>query len=151
VALLSDFPAQLRRRKRLYLGDGFRAVDVVAIRGHGDHLIVQLADVTSPAGAVALFGELLYVRRDEAATLPRGSYFEHEVVGLRVETAGGRDLGTVTEILRTGANDVYVVRGDLGEVLIPAVRHVVRRVEIANRRIIVEIIPGLLPGDAEEP
>jgi 16S rRNA processing protein RimM len=114
-------------------------------------LIVQLADVTSPAAAAGLFGELLYVRRDEAATLPRGSYFEHEVVGLRVETAAGRELGTVAEILRTGANDVYVVRGNLGEVLIPAVRHVVRRVDLPGGRIVVELIPGLLPGEAEEP
>jgi 16S rRNA processing protein RimM len=112
---------------------------------------VQLADVRTPGDATALFGELLYVRRDEAANLPRGSYFEHEVVGLRVETAEGRALGTVAEILRTGANDVYVVRGDLGEVLIPAVRHVVKRVEMASRRIVVELIPGLLPGEAEEP
>lgn len=112
---------------------------------------MQLADVASPTEATALFGELLYVRRDEAATPPRGSYFEHEIVGLRVRTADGRDLGEVAEILRTGANDVYVVRGDLGEVLIPAVRHVVKRVDVAAGQMLVELIPGLLPGEAEEP
>jgi 16S rRNA processing protein RimM len=107
--------------------------------------------VTSPAEAATLFGELLYVSRDEAATLPRGSYFEHEVVGLRVETVEGGVLGTIAEILRTGANDVYVVRGERGEVLIPAVRHVVRRVDLPGGRIVVALLPGLLPGEADEP
>jgi 16S rRNA processing protein RimM len=111
---------------------------------------VQLADVTTPDQAVALFGELLYIHRDDATRLPRGSYYEHDVVGLRVEATDGRQLGEVAEVLRTGANDVYVVRGDLGEVLIPAVRHVVKRVDVPGGRILVELIPGLLPGEAEE-
>ena len=147
---MSDFPAQLRRRKRLYLGDDYRPVDVVSIRGAGDHLIVQLADVTTPEQTTPLFGELLYIHRDSATRLPRGHHYEHEVVGLRVETAEGRVLGEVAEILRTGANDVYVVRGDLGEVLIPAIRHVVKRVDVPGGRILVELMPGLLPGEAEE-
>ena len=123
----------------------------MSIRGSGDQLIVQLADVATPDEATALFGELLYIHRDDAARLPRGSYYEHDVGGLRVETTDGRALGEVAEILRTGANDVYVVLGALGEVLIPAVRHVVKRVDVAAGRILVELIPGLLPGEAEEP
>ena len=147
---MSDFPAQLRRRKRLYLGDDLRPVDVVSIRGAGDHLIVQLADVTTPDDATPLFGELLYIHRDDATRLPRGSYYEHDVVGLRVETTKGRVLGEVAQILRTGANDVYVVRGELGEILIPAIRHVVKRVDVPGGRVVVELMPGLLPGEAEE-
>lgn len=145
MALLSDFPGQLRRRKRLYLGDAFQPVDVESIRINGEQLIVRLADVTTAADASALFGELLYVRREEAAKPPHGSHFEHEVLGLRVETTDGQDIGTVAEILRTGANDVYLLRGELGEILIPVIADVVKSISPTDGRIVVEPIPGLLP------
>ena len=106
--------------------------------------------MTTPDATTPLFGELLYIHRDSATRLPRGSYYEHDVVGLRVETGKGRVLGEVAEILRTGANDVYVVRGELGEILIPAIGHVVKRVDVPGGRIVVELMPGLLPGEAEE-
>jgi 16S rRNA processing protein RimM len=117
------------------------------VRGHDQHLIVQLADVTSPEAAARLHGQTLYIRRDEAGRLGRGEFFLHQVLGLAVETTDGRPLGRVEDVLRTGANDVYVVRGGLGEILIPAVGAVVKRVDPAAGRLLVELMPGMLPGE----
>lgn len=147
VAALTDFPGQLRRRKRLYLGEEQRPVEVVSVRGHGEQLIVQLADVVSPEQAARLYGQTLYIRRDEASRLRPGQFFWHQIVGLTVETADGRQLGRVEDVLRTGANDVYVVRGDLGEVLVPAIAPVVKRIDPDAGRLVVELMPGMLPRE----
>jgi 16S rRNA processing protein RimM len=120
---------------------------VVSVRGHGEMAIVQLSGVDTIEAAQALRGQLLHVPADEVARPKRGEYFWHEIVGLPVETEDGRELGTIAEILRTGANDVYVVRGPLGEVLVPAIAHVVRKIDVEAGRVIIRPMPGLLPGE----
>jgi 16S rRNA processing protein RimM len=59
----------------------------------------------------------------------------------------GRQLGHIREILRTGANDVYVVVGPLGELLIPAIGDVVESIDVEAGRVLIKPMPGLLPGD----
>lgn len=147
VSLLSDFPTAFRKRKRLLIGDELREVDVVSARGHGEMAIVQLRGVDTIEAAQALRGQLLHVPVEEVARPRRGQYFWHEIEGLRVETEDGRELGTIREILRTGANDVYVVTGALGEVLVPAIDDVVRKIDVAGGRVVVRPLPGLLPGE----
>lgn len=120
---------------------------MISARVHEQSAIVQLDGVDSVEAAAALRGQLLHVPAEAAARPRRGEHFWHEIEGLRVETEQGRDLGTVREILRTGANDVYVLEGPLGEVLIPAIADVVRKVDVAGGRIVVRPLPGLLPGE----
>ena len=67
----------------------------------------------------------------------------HDLIGLRVETMEGEPLGTLTEVLLTKANDVYVVRGPAGEILLPALRDVVLRVDLAARTMVVALPEGL--------
>jgi 16S rRNA processing protein RimM len=82
---------------------------------------------------------------EEATPLPEGSYYLFQLVGLEVITTEEEHLGTITEILETGANDVYVVRGDKKqEILIPAVADVVKAVDLEKGQIIVELIEGLI-------
>ncbi|HTD26624.1 MAG TPA: ribosome maturation factor RimM, partial [Candidatus Elarobacter sp.] len=71
-------------------------------------------------------------------------FYYHEVVGFRVETTGGESLGAVAETFPTGLNDVWVVRGGGREHLIPVVADVVRAIDRATRRIVIEPLPGLL-------
>jgi 16S rRNA processing protein RimM len=147
VALISDFPHAFRRHKELLVGDDLRPFEVVRARVQGESAIVELGGVTTVEAAIGLRGQLLHVPAEEAAKPRRGEHFWHEIVGLRVETVEGRQLGTIAEILRTGANDVYLVKGPSGEVLIPAIEDVVRRIEIKRGRVLVRLLPGLLPGE----
>jgi len=75
--------------------------------------------------------------------LPRGRYYWHQIVGLRVVTSEGEEIGTVSEILETGANDVYVVKGEGGERLIPAIKQVVNEIAPERGEMIVTLIPGM--------
>jgi 16S rRNA processing protein RimM len=72
------------------------------------------------------------------------SYFLHELIGMRVVTASGRELGTLSEILQPGANDVYVIRGPRGEVLIPAIGQVINRIDTVLGVMTITPPPGLL-------
>jgi 16S rRNA processing protein RimM len=83
----------------------------------------------------------------EAPPLAEGEFFVADVVGLRAVTTSGRALGIVAEVISTGANDVYVVRGDAGEVLIPAIRDVVTSIDPAAGVLRIEPLPGLLSND----
>ena len=92
---------------------------------------------------------MVQVPREEAIPLEEGEYYYFQLVGLTVETESGERLGRLAEVLETGANDVYVVRGPRGEVLLPAVEDVIRQVDLESRRVVVRLLPGMLPeGDA---
>jgi 16S rRNA processing protein RimM len=144
VDLTTDFPDRFQRLEVIYVGLEHRAMRVSRVRRHHGRVILALADVQDREAAAALQGAPLYVPRSEAVPLPEGHYYHDQILGLRVETTAGDALGTVVEILVTGSNDVYVVRGDTGEVLIPALREVVRSIDLSAGLMVIEPVEGLL-------
>jgi 16S rRNA processing protein RimM len=84
---------------------------------------------------------------DDAVSLPKGEFYWHQVIGLAVIDATTQTpLGVVADILETGANDVYIVKTPGGqEVLIPAIKDVVKDIDPTLGRVLVEPLPGLLP------
>jgi 16S rRNA processing protein RimM len=95
--------------------------------------------------AQALRGHLVMVDAAQLERLPEGEYYEYELVGCRVEGEDGQRIGTVREIWSTGAADVLVVVGEAGQQhLIPTGGDFLRKVDVDERRIVIEVIPGLL-------
>lgn len=140
VQPLTDFPERFRRGSVLWLEGAPRRVE--AGRWRGQDVYLKLEGVNSRTEAEALRGKELWA----AAPKPiqeAGRYYCHDIIGLRAEDEAGAPLGRVAEVLETGANDVYVVRGELGELLLPAVEDVVREVDIAGGRLVVRLLPGL--------
>jgi 16S rRNA processing protein RimM len=148
LEVLTGFPDQLGRLKRVYLGDKAVRHDVVRFHWHGDGLLLQLADVRDRDEADTLRGQLVQIAREEAVPLQAGQFYEHQIVGLSVVTADGQALGQVVEILSTGANDVYVVQGPRGELLLPARVEVVSAIDLDAGTMTVSLLPGLMPEDA---
>ena len=72
-----------------------------------------------------------------------GGYVHYQRIGLRVRTVDGEDLGEIAEILETGSNDVYVVAGGAGEILVPALSKVVRQIDIPAGLMVVDLPEGL--------
>ena len=81
---------------------------------------------------------------EESPRLPRGEYFHHQLLGLRVVGENGEELGSITEILQTGSNDVYLVSGAGKDILLPAIRDVIREVDLAQGVMRVRLMDGLL-------
>lgn len=120
-----------------------RPVTVSSSRPHQKRLLVAFRGVEDRTSAETLRGRYLFVPASSAPELPQGEYWTHDLVGCEVLTEEGRPVGRIREIMHTQANDVWAAEGAEGEVLIPALKDVVREVDVAGRRVIVRAIPGL--------
>lgn len=150
VVPLTDFPERFRSTREVLVGTPGEEpagppVKVERTRLQGRNVVLKLAGVDSPEAARSLRGRLLFVPRTEAAPLPEGRFYVCDLVGLTVVDEGGRVLGELTEVLDRPANDVFVVHPGGGgpEILVPALKSVVRRVDLAEGRMVVRLLPGL--------
>lgn len=114
-----------------------RAYAVEAARPHRGMFLLTLAGVASREDADRLRGHRVVVRRDEVKPLPEGTWYIFELEGLDVYTTQGVWLGVLTEVLQPGANDVYVVKRDGRETLLPAIKQVIVGVDLERRRMTV--------------
>jgi 16S rRNA processing protein RimM len=110
-----------------------------------DRIVLKLSEVDDRSAAERLRRALVQVPVERAVRLPESTYFWHQIVGLRVEDMSGQPLGEVVEVLATGSNDVYVVRTPTGELLLPAIKQVIRGIDIERGTMSVELLPGLAP------
>ncbi len=117
---------------------------VVTARPDKEAWVLRLSGVGSREDAEAIRGGLMEAPDEDVERDDEESYFIHELVGIEVFTEAGERLGRITEVLQPGANDVYVVSGDRGEVLIPAIGEVVRAVDVGARVMRITPLPGLL-------
>ncbi len=151
VEIHTGWPERFALLKHVYIGDAaahaVMRTEVESARLHKGHAIVKLGLSPDRSAAEALRGQWLFVSREEAMPLEEGEYYLHDIIGLEVWEKG-RYLGRVVEILeaKAGANDVYVVRGERGELLLPAIRQVILQVDLAAGRMEVAVPPGLEPG-----
>ena len=135
---LTDFPEHLAAGARVWLRG--KPVSVETSRWRGKVVYLKLSGIETRNEAEALRGEDLM---RPAGPLEEGRYYRHDVEGLEVRLANGDVIGRVADILSTGSADVYVVRGPLGEILLPATDDVILEVDPRARRIVVELVEGL--------
>jgi 16S rRNA processing protein RimM len=148
VEPLTDFPERFRRGARVWLRGEPRRIEGSRLIGRS--VLLKLDGINDRTAAAALRDEELFV--PQAKSLPDANiFYQHDIVGLAVETAAGEALGKVEGIFSTGANDVYVVRGAQGELLLPAIDDVVKQIDLAGRRVVVELLPGLEFTPASKP
>ncbi|MGB5931603.1 MAG: ribosome maturation factor RimM [Anaerolineae bacterium] len=141
VAILTDFPDRFRELKRVYLGDEPWMVE--GHRRHGKWVILKLEGCADRNSAEKLRGALVRVPLEEAVPLSEDEYYIYQIVGLEVWTSRGEHLGRVSEVLFTGANEVYVVEGERGQILVPAIEDVIKEVDLEGGRLIVEPLEGI--------
>lgn len=120
-------------------------VDSVKPRGRG--WVLALEGVTRREDAEALKGCEILAKR-EAFLLEEGEYFWEDLLGMQVVLEDGRAVGRVTEIVPTGANDVFVVEGGGHVVTVPAIESVVRTIDLQERRMVISPMEGMLDLDA---
>jgi len=127
---------------------GFRApktastINIEGVRGHKGQALVKFEGVDNPESAELLRNYWVMVPIEQAHKLPRGAYYIYQLIGLEVYTTAGDHLGKLEEVLTTTANDVYVVRGSgiadpAGELLVPAVKKVVKSIDIEEGRVVI--------------
>lgn len=137
---LTDFPERFRDMTEVYVGE--ERLSILGVRYQNDTILLRFADHESRELAATLTGRLLSVERSEAVPLSEGEYYTFDIIGLQVEDEAGHVLGEVTEVLQTGSNDVYVTKvpGEGKDLLIPALKSVVRRISIAEGKMVVRLM-----------
>lgn len=91
--------------------------------------------------AKEIVGSKICIPKKDRPRLEEGRFWIDEIVGLRVYTKEGRFLGRVVDVFQTGANDVYVIEGDI---LIPAIREVVKKIDLCDKRMVIDPFEGLI-------
>ena len=146
VIPLTDVPGRFRQLRRVFVGG--RAWPVRAARAQGALIRLSLVGIETREAAEGLRDQLVEIPRSEAGELPEGQYYHFQIVGLQVIAETGEVLGTVAEVLPTGANDVYLVRGTGRELLLPAIADIVQSIDLDRGIITIRLVEGLVP---EEP
>jgi 16S rRNA processing protein RimM len=151
VRYFGDGPDSLLRASVVTLGateadpEAVAREVVSAAPGRADEVRMTLAGVSGREAASKLRGRLVMVEAGQLERLAEGEYYEYQLIGCRVEGENGETIGTVREVWSTGASDVLVVANEEGgQHLIPTGGDFLRKVDVDGRRIVVEVIPGLL-------
>ena len=147
VEPFSDRPERFPGLRRAFVpapdGKG-REVRVAGCWPHKGRYVLKLEGVDSIDDAEAYRGLELRIPEEELETLPAGSYYHHQLRGLRVEDEQGRPVGTVEDILEAGGEaPVLVVRGSRGETMVPLAESFIRAVDLAKGRVVV-VVPELV-------
>ena len=117
--------------------------EIIEVKPHSRKTLLTLKDVANREQANALVGTEVYINRARLPELDDGAYYWFDLIGLNVYTTEDRYIGRLDAIIETGANDVYVVRKDDREILIPALKSVVRVIDTDQKIIQVELPDGL--------
>ena len=151
LEVYTHFPERLKPGTTVFVGDDHVPAKISRRRPHNDGLILGFAGVNSSDDAAKYRSKVVFVPAEDRPPLPEGEYYHHQIIGLKVFNEDGRELGAVSEILETGANDVYiVVRPDGRELLLPALKQVLLEVNIDAGMMRVHLLPGLVDEDKEE-
>ena len=142
VEVITDFPHRLAPHSAVYVDR--QPVTIASTSWHKGQAIIKLEGIDSVGDAEGLRGKALEIHHSQLETLPEGQYYHFQLVGLEVWTTQGKLLGKVTKILSAPSNDNYVVDGEKGEILIPAIEDAVKSVDLESGRITIEAIEGLL-------
>ena len=144
MEVLTDFPERLQPGVTVYVGPRRLPLRILSVRWQGDFMLLTFEGYADRDRVGQLRNMLVTVPAESLPPLGEGEFYYHQILGLRVVTDEGEDLGTVTGIMETGANDVFVVADAAGhEVLLPDIEEVVLEIDPEARLMRVHLLPGL--------
>lgn len=152
VLLLTDIPNRFAGLGAVYAGPDHTRRLIQSVRPYkGEMIVLKLEGIDDANTAESLRDQNLAIPVSELAQLPPDSYYQHDILGLMVITLKGQKLGSIVDIIVTGSNDVYVIKApDGSQVLIPAIKDVIKQVDLIRRTMYIDPLPGLLDNVAEE-
>ncbi len=142
VEIMSDIPDRFSVGRAVLLDGALRRIQRTSAV-HKGRINLKLEGINDRDEADGFRDKLLTIPEGSVPELPEGTFYHYQIIDMEVLTPGGEKIGSVVDVLPVGDNDVYVVRGDGGEVLVPGLEDVVLEVDTRNNRMIVELPDGL--------
>ena len=124
--------------KKVYING--KEHEIERTRNHKNVVIIKLKDINTIDEAESLKDMMIEMERKDAPSLPEGIYYINDLIGFEVYSDDGKFLGTLDDIFNTGANDIYQV----GDILLPAIKDVIKQIDTDNQKIIIHLIDGLI-------
>ena len=133
-------PSRFEEMNIAYLkdGDGYRPVRIQVRSASADAVFLRIEGIETRNDAEEMRGTALYIDRAHAVALDNDSNFLCDLIGLKGVLTDGGEIGRLIEVMQPGGNDVYVFRGTRGEVLVPALRSVVVRVDLSAGEMLLD-------------
>ncbi|MCF8010690.1 MAG: ribosome maturation factor RimM [Clostridiales bacterium] len=146
VKPLTDFPERFQKMGKvlLFKNSTKKCLHVRHVFYHKNSVILQFSEINNMNEAEEICGGLLKVCREDLVELPEGRYYVFDIVGCNVYDIHGESLGKIKDIIKTGSNDVYVVdKKEKKPLLIPALKSVVKSIELQQKKVEVDLPEGL--------
>ncbi len=143
----TDDPARFKELEEVTLdtGKGVITLKIQGVKFFKQMVILKFEGYDHIEDIEKYKGKDLWIRREQAVKLEEGEYFIADLIGLAVKAEDGQSLGRLKDVLKTGANDVYVVEMDSGkELLIPVIPDCIIKVDLDSGEVIVHLLDGLL-------
>ena len=133
--------------KNIYIQkkNNLESFEIEEVKYHKNMVLLKLKGVDTVENAEKLRNSYIKIDRKDAKKLPEGTFFIADLIGLKVYTDENKLLGILEDIYNTGSSDIYVVKDEKGkQILLPAIKDVVKTIDLENKKIIVHIIEGLI-------
>ncbi len=146
VVPLTDDPHRFLKLQEVIISkeESTKGFQVEGAREFKGKVLLKLKQVESPEEAKKLVGGFIEIERDQLVELSEERYFIFDIIGLLVVTTKGEKIGKVKEVISLPANDLYLVEGDDKQYDIPAIKKVVKKIDLEKKEMIIEPIEGLL-------
>ena len=141
----TDDAVRFKKLKKVILDTGKEDIEleIASVKFFKNMVILKFKGIDDMDTANKYLQKSLYVTRDNAVKLAKNEYFIAALIGVKVTTDEGEELGELTDVLQTGANDVYVINTPDGELLLPAIKECIKEVDIEAGAMVVHLLPGL--------
>ena len=144
---LTDDPSRITELTDVLVGkenEESQPYNVLKVRVHKNLVIIKLKGINTREESIVLKNSYLRISRSQLKELGEDQFYISDLEGMDVYLQDGSRLGNIKEVIKTGANDIYSVTGDKKTYLIPAIKEVIKMVDVENKKIVIEPIVGLL-------
>ncbi|UCD09285.1 MAG: 16S rRNA processing protein RimM [Dehalococcoidales bacterium] len=142
VTVETDFPQRFNDSSQVYIDN--RPIVIEDATWHKGQVILKLHGVDTEDEANELIGHVIEIHHSQLHNLEDGEYFHFQLIDLEVVTGDGDVVGKISEILSIASADVYVIRGESGEIMIPATDEVIKSIDLEKGIMVIEPMSGLL-------
>lgn len=147
VVPFTDDITRFDNLKNVYIerNNKLEKVEIEEVKYHKNLVLLKIKGIDDINDTEQYKNCYLKIDRKDAVKLPKDTYFITDLIGMEVYTQQGEFLGNIDDIFPTGSNDVYAVKDELGkQILLPAIGKVIKNVDVKTKKMIVELIPGLI-------
>lgn len=147
VTLLTDYPEQFHTLQQIYIEHSAahkELFEIASAKIQKNKVILQLQGINTRNQAEEMVGRYIVLPRESCRELPDDTYYIFDLIGITVRTDDGAVIGKIEDIMEMPANDVYVVRNEDREYLIPAIKDVIKKIDMASREMLITPLEGLL-------